>query len=178
MASLMLGMLPYIGQAQGTAVPKVVHDKDGDVKMISPDGKVKVDKDGDAKMKMDNGRKVKVDKDGNVKMKPKRMNDEVVVDGPPDWAPAHGYRRDRHVYFQDYYTFYDPNRGYVYWQGDRWVNSPTVPVFLDRVDLGKARIQVLNDLDLSVRPEERYQTYQQLYPAERVEVTVPVPTVR
>jgi hypothetical protein len=25
--------------------------------------------------------------------------------GPPSWAPAHGYRAKNHVYFRDYYTF-------------------------------------------------------------------------
>jgi hypothetical protein len=98
--------------------------------------------------------------------------------GPPSWAPAHGYRANKHAYFPDYYTYYDPNRGYVYWNNNTWVTSRTIPSFLTTVNLGKARIQVLNDLNLSTRPESNYSTYMRLYPANRVDITVPVPTVR
>ena len=95
--------------------------------------------------------------------------------GPPPWAPAHGYRAKQHVYFPDYYTYYDPTRGYVYWNEGSWVVSRTVPSFLLNVDLGKARIQVLGDIGLSVHPELNYLEYQRLYPARGVEINVQIP---
>lgn len=96
--------------------------------------------------------------------------------GPPPWAPAHGYRAKQHVYFPDYYTFYDPNRnGYVYWNNDNWLFSQVLPAFLSSVDLGTARMQVLSDVPLTTRPETRYTVYRERYPAQQVAVVVPVP---
>src|SRR5690606_20180022 len=74
--------------------------------------------------------------------------------GPPSWAPAHGYRAKSHVYFRDYYTFYDPYRGgYVYRHNNGWRFSRSVPAFLVNVDLGRARVQYLTDVPLNQRPE-------------------------
>lgn len=96
--------------------------------------------------------------------------------GPPPWAPAHGYRAKQHVYFPDYYTFYDPYRnGYVYWGSNAWVFSPTIPSFLATIDLGRARIQIMGDVPLTRHPELYYRSYHRLYPPQPVGIFVPVP---
>ena len=69
----------------------------------------------------------------------------------PGWAKSHNYKGDRHVYFTDYKAYYDYNRaGYVYHSGTRWVFSPSVPKFMLNVDLGKAKIQIMNQLPIGV----------------------------
>lgn len=99
-----------------------------------------------------------------------------VKGGPPPWAPAHGYRAKQHVYFPDYYTFYDPYRnGYVYWQNNSWAFSPNIPSFLGNVDLGAARVQLLSDIPLTTHPEVYYNRYAQMYPARSVNISIPIP---
>ncbi len=97
--------------------------------------------------------------------------------GPPPWAPAHGYRAKNHVYFPDYYTFYDPRRnGYVYWNNNAWIFSPSVPSFLATVDLGRARVQVLGDIPLTSLPEPNFNKYYRLYPPSgTVNIHIPHP---
>jgi hypothetical protein len=92
----------------------------------------------------------------------------------PSWSTTHRYTGDRHVFFPDYNTFYDPNRGYVYWKGSAWTTSTVVPTYMSKVDLNKARIQILED-EITVMPETRYRVYHEKYPAQKVEVVVPVP---
>lgn len=95
--------------------------------------------------------------------------------GPPPWAPAHGYRARHHVYFRDYHTFYDPYRGgYVYWQDNRWIFSPRLPVFMANVDLGRARIQVMTGIPLSRHPEVYYGQYARRYPGS-INIRIPAP---
>jgi len=97
---------------------------------------------------------------------------------PPRWASNCGYGGYNHVYFPDYYTFYDPYRGgYVYWQ-DRWCFSRTVPAFMARVDLGRARRQVMEDVALESRPEEYYNSCARSYPARSISVEIPIPIPR
>jgi len=85
--------------------------------------------------------------------------------GPPAWAPAHGYRAKNRVYFRDYQTFYDPYReGYVYRRNNTWVFSQSVPTFLVGVNLGSARMNVLTDIPVNRRPEQYYSRYANRYP--------------
>jgi hypothetical protein len=119
-------------------------------------------------------------KHGKVKhtkvMKTKEYRGYRVKGGPPAWAPAHGYRAKQHVYFPDYYTFYDPNRnGYVYWGGNGWQFSPSTPGFLNGVNLGAARMQLMNDVPLATRPEVYYDRYSSTYPARAVNINVNIP---
>jgi hypothetical protein len=97
--------------------------------------------------------------------------------GPPSWAPAHGYRAKNHVYFPDYYTFYDPRRnGYVYWNNNTWSFSPSVPSFMANIDLGRARIQVLGDLPLTTQPEPDFNRYYGMYPPSgSININIPHP---
>ncbi|RYD95226.1 MAG: hypothetical protein EOP54_16155 [Sphingobacteriales bacterium] len=88
--------------------------------------------------------------------------------GPPSWARAHRYNMSRHVYFPEYYTFYDANRGgYTYWGGNDWVFSTAVPSFLVNVNLGRARIQVMNDVPLGYAPQGYYGRYHKRFPVPR-----------
>jgi len=97
----------------------------------------------------------------------------------PAWAAAHNYDATAHVYFPDYYTFYDPKRGgYVYWDNGKYIFSPTMPIFLEKVDLGKSRIQILKGLSLDLYPELDYPHYMELYPANHENNMVPVPTLQ
>jgi hypothetical protein len=95
----------------------------------------------------------------------------------PAWALAHNYDATAHVYFPDYYTYYDPARGgYVYWQNGQYTFSPAVPPFLEKVDLSRSRIQILKGLSLDLHPEQNYPYYMKLYPpADNGNSMVPVP---
>ena len=90
------------------------------------------------------------------------------------WA---GPASKERVYFPDYYTFYDPSRNaYVYWQEDKWVTSPEKPFFMKDANMGKARVQILQNDQLTM-PEDRFEQYMRLYPAQPVSPTVPVPII-
>ena len=104
----------------------------------------------------------------------------VTVQQMPGWYTAHGTAKPSHVYFPDYRAFYDANRqGFVFWAHNRWEFSPSVPLYLEKVDLTKSRIQVLNGLSLDLHPEQNYPNYMKLYPAQPTGdvLTVPVPTI-
>ena len=98
----------------------------------------------------------------------------------PPWAAAHNYDATAHVYFPDYYTYYDPNRGgYVFWSNGKYTFTPALPPFLEKVDLGKSRIKILKGLSLDLQPEQNYPYYMQQYPADGTinngMVPVPIP---
>jgi len=95
----------------------------------------------------------------------------------PEWSAAHGYLGKEHVYFPDYYSFYDPKRGgYVYWQDNRWAFSTSVPPTMIKINLTKTRIQLLKGLSLDLYPELNYPNYIKLYPpAPNGNVSVPAP---
>ncbi len=94
----------------------------------------------------------------------------------PYWAPAHKYDARAHVYFPDYYTFYDAKqKGYYYWDNGQYKFTPALPPFLEKVDMSKTRIQILKGLSLDLHPEQNYPYYMKLYPAEHENNMVPVP---
>lgn len=96
---------------------------------------------------------------------------------PPAWAAAHQYDMRSHVYFPDYYAYYDPTRGgYMFWNNGKWVFTPTVPPYLEHIDLSQSRVQILKGLSLDLHPEESYPHHMKLYPAQDVNnPDVPVP---
>ena len=95
--------------------------------------------------------------------------------GPPPWAPAHGYRAKQHVYFPDYYTYFDPRRnGYVYWGNNDWIFTPKLPSFLSGVDLGGARMQLL-PLPLTSLPQLNFNDNARSFPARKVDIPIPIP---
>jgi hypothetical protein len=94
----------------------------------------------------------------------------------PEWAIAHNYDATAHVYFPDYYTFYDPARGgYLYWENGKYVFTPALPPFLEKVDLNKSRVQILKNISLNLHPESDYPHYMEMYPADHENNMVPVP---
>jgi hypothetical protein len=116
--------------------------------------------------------KTKVKPSGKIKTKENSNSG-----ASPSWGAAHQYHNDRSVYFPDYYTFYEPNRGYIYWNNDNWATSSTVPPFMSSADLNKARVQLIEG-DASGHPENQYNNYKNMYPARKIEVVVPVPDVK
>lgn len=95
----------------------------------------------------------------------------------PDWAAAHNYDATAHVYFPDYYTFYDPNRGgYLYWSQGKYVFTPAMPPVMEKVDMSKTRVQILKGVSLDLQPELNYPYYMEQYPAApNGNTLVPVP---
>lgn len=65
---------------------------------------------------------------------------DVFSQGPPPWAPAHGYRaKTRHVYFPDQNMYYDIQRGnYIYFRNGNWSISTRVPTLFVGVNLGRS----------------------------------------
>lgn len=100
--------------------------------------------------------------------------------GPPRWAPAHGYRMKQHVYFPDYYAYYDPRRnGYVYWNNNAWIFTSSIPPYMSGVDLNRARMQVISDIPLTTRPEANWRRYYNAYPPSgRVNININLPLGR
>jgi len=113
----------------------------------------------------------------SAKHKHKKTHKTAKAAVVPPWAAAHNYDATAHVYFPDYYTFYDPNRGgYVYWSNGKYTFTPALPPFLEKVDMSKSRIQILKGLSLDLQPELNYPYYMQQYPADNSNNTmVPVP---
>ena len=68
--------------------------------------------------------------------------------GPPDWAPAHGYRaKTRYVFFKDYKIYYDNERDvYLSYENDLWHATADIPFELKAADL-KGAVQVEVEYD-------------------------------
>lgn len=97
-------------------------------------------------------------------------NDQAV------WMKSSNYKGQEHVYFPDYYTFYDPKRGgYMFWENGKWSFTPTMPPYMQQMDMSKDRVQVLKGLSLDLHPELDYPSYMKLYPAVHEYNDVPVP---
>ncbi|MFC4818561.1 hypothetical protein [Flavobacterium sp. GCM10023249] len=66
--------------------------------------------------------------------------DNLFAQGPPPWAPAHGYRaKTRYVYFPDENMYYDlRSRNYIYLSGRNWVVRTAVPRIFVGINLGKS----------------------------------------
>jgi len=84
----------------------------------------------------------------------------------PKWAEAHEYKNDKFVYFPDYYLFYTPVRGYVYWSNNAWTSSQQMPAYVNDMNLIGARAEMLNKLPADAYPERDFPTYYKQYPAE------------
>ncbi len=110
-----------------------------------------------------------------LEMKSIEAHEGKVAIPVPRWSLTHGYMNDRPVYFPDYYLFYTPERGYIYWNEGAWLTSPTVPEFVKEVDLRRARVQIMDDEEGNQYPEKDFTMFRKSFPAERVEVEVPVP---
>lgn len=60
--------------------------------------------------------------------------------GPPPWAPAHGFRaKTRHVYFPEYNFYFDiEKRVYIHFQAGKWTVSSDLPTKLNNINLRNA----------------------------------------
>jgi hypothetical protein len=65
---------------------------------------------------------------------------DVFSQGPPPWAPAHGYRaKTRHIYFPDQNMYYDIQKGvYIYFNNGKWSVSAKVPSVFVSINLGRS----------------------------------------
>ena len=75
--------------------------------------------------------------------------------GPPSWAPAHGYRANTtYVYFPDQNFYFDvQNSAYIYLSGDNWQVSASLPNIFSGLNLSIAA-QV--ELDISTSTPQHY----------------------
>ena len=73
---------------------------------------------------------------------------KVKSNGPPPWAPAHGYRaKTRQVYFPEYNFYFDVQKSvYIYFSADNWQVGVKLPSLYVGVDL-KGAVKVELELD-------------------------------
>lgn len=93
-----------------------------------------------------------------------KQKHEIKQNGPPPWAPAHGYRsKTRYVYFKDYNIYYDNQRGiYIYLRKGEWEFSASIP---KSVKIGDLEAAVKIDIDLSTdHPEKFWEEHKKKYP--------------
>ncbi|UOX33579.1 hypothetical protein LXD69_16285 [Flavobacterium sediminilitoris] len=66
---------------------------------------------------------------------------DLFSQGPPPWAPAHGYRaKTKHIYFPDQNFYYDIEKGvYLYLNNGNWSVSVSLPSIFGRINLNTAR---------------------------------------
>lgn len=75
--------------------------------------------------------------------------------GPPSWAPAHGYRaKTRHIYFPDQNFYFDlQTNEYIYLKGDTWQVSVKLPSLYAAIDLDGA---VKVELELNTDSPQKF----------------------
>lgn len=85
------------------------------------------------------------------------VTQDIFAQGPPPWAPAHGYRaKVRHVYFPTQNMYYDIQEGvYIYANGGNWSISASLPSLFRNVNLSTA-VQI--GLDFRGDYPQRYNT--------------------
>ena len=83
--------------------------------------------------------------------------------GPPDWAPAHGYRaQTRQVYFADYNVYYDLEKSvYISYSNGDWHVEASLPLNLKGINL-QAAVQVELNLDTD-SPQQYNAEHKQKY---------------
>lgn len=86
-----------------------------------------------------------------------------VQKGPPPWAPAHGFRRNREYYFYPGANVYfrPADRTWFYLDGREWRVGVSLPTSI-RVDFGRSvSLEMESD-----RPFEFHQSVAQYYPSD------------
>lgn len=98
--------------------------------------------------------------------------------GIPVWAKEQQYHGRHYAYFPDYFTFFDPGKnGYTFWDGKAWIFSASVPEFLLNVDLGKARLVVMDKVSTRKAPYLYFDDYYKAYPPSFHKPGIIVPPV-
>ncbi len=89
----------------------------------------------------------------------------VKHNGPPDHAPAHGYRaKHKYEYYPDSQVYFESSRGlYFYLSGSSWKMSASLPLDL-KVKLGN---QVTIEMD-SDKPYTKYDEHKAKYPPRQM----------
>jgi hypothetical protein len=66
---------------------------------------------------------------------------DIFSQGPPPWAPAHGYRaKTRHIYFPDHNVYFDLQaRTYFYFRNGSWAVSASIPSIYAQVNFRTSR---------------------------------------
>lgn len=97
----------------------------------------------------------------------------------PKWAATHDYKNDKFVYFPDYYLFYTPVRGYVYWSNNAWSSSQAMPAYVNDMNLIGARAEPLENIPAEGFPERDFPTYYKQYPASPAPRSgIPIPPLK
>lgn len=71
--------------------------------------------------------------------------------GPPPWAPAHGYRaKTKQIYFPEHNFYFDVEKGvYIYLKGANWeVNAKLPPIF------GGIDLKIAKQVELNINSNE------------------------
>ncbi len=105
------------------------------------------------------------------------VSTDVFSQGPPPWAPAHGYRaKTRHIYFPDQNMYYDIQRGtYIYFNNGKWAVSVKVPSIFVGINLGRST-QI--ELDFyGDRPQRYNYSHKTKYKGHKQKVVVHKKTV-
>lgn len=66
------------------------------------------------------------------------VTQDIFAQGPPPWAPAHGYRaKTKHIYFPEQNFYYDlEHRNYIYLRNNVWTISASIPAPFININLG------------------------------------------
>jgi hypothetical protein len=60
--------------------------------------------------------------------------------GPPPWAPAHGWRSHHNYYFPDYEIYYHVHTAqFIYYSGTTWIYVSSLPTAYAHIDLWTCR---------------------------------------
>jgi hypothetical protein len=81
----------------------------------------------------------------------------LAKDGPPPWAPAHGYRaKHRYRYYPSFYLYFDVGRKlYFYLEGDSWHVSARLPIGIHLEYAQYVSIELETDRPYECFPEHR-----------------------
>lgn len=66
---------------------------------------------------------------------------DIFSQGPPPWAPAHGYRaKTKHIYFPEQNFYYDiEKKVYLYSNNGSWSISASIPSIFGKINLNNAQ---------------------------------------
>ncbi len=85
----------------------------------------------------------------------------------PIWAKGAKYKFKHHVYFPDYFTFFNPkNNNYIYWEENRWKASPNIPLSMLKAKFADYRIVEMKDVRLNDEPFRHFEEYYKSYPPQ------------
>jgi len=91
-----------------------------------------------------------------------QLSVRVNIGTPPAWGPA-GYNSVHYYYLPDIESYYDVNNSmFIYYQGNRWIHSRTLPYRYRNYDLYGGYKVVMNDYRGN-RPYDHFREYRVKY---------------